>query len=62
MAAAGQLSSGVLNGLNVPLSAGQGAVIGFTITAAGLTLANTVPGSASAGAPSPFGMSSASST
>jgi hypothetical protein len=47
--AVGAVSSGVTTGLSIPLPAGQYAVVGFTVTAAGVNLVNTISGSATAG-------------
>ena len=45
----GTLSTGTLNGLSIPVTAGTRLLLVFTATAAGLTLVNTVAGYASAG-------------
>ncbi len=45
----GTTSSGIISGLNIPLTAGTRVLVVFSITASGTTLINTVAGYASAG-------------
>ena len=45
----GDISSGTLSGLSIPVTAGTRFLLVFTATATGLSLVNTVAGYASAG-------------